>query len=208
MRVGATVALFLVAAAVAAQGPSSPPRLATATVSAAPWNAAGGGIAAYDVGLDATGAVVSAEIVQDVPPFGALLGEGLRSWRFEPAREGGRASSARLLVLGLFRPPMLLFATPSNPTYRSTVAPEEIPWPTSVVVPPHPPNVMGSGKVIVEADVSSRGAVTAVRLVSAATAFDSAATDTARRWVFRPARRAGRAVESRVVLVFSFPVVS
>lgn len=208
MRVSSTVALFLAAAAAAAQGSSSPPRLASATVSAAPWNAVGGGIAAYDVSLDATGAVVSAEIVQDVAPFGALLGEGVRSWRFEPAREGGRASSARLLVLGLFRPPMLLFATPQNPTYRSTTAPDEIPWPTAVVVPPHPPNVMGSGKVILEADVSSRGAVTAVRLVSAATAFDSAATDTARRWVFRPARRAGRAVESRVVLVFSFPAVS
>jgi TonB family protein len=67
---------------------------------------------------------------------------------------------------------------------------------------------MGSGKVILEADVSSRGAVTAVRRVSAPTAFDSAATDTARRWVFRPARREGRPVESRVVLVFSFPAVS
>ena len=208
MRVGSTVGLFLAAAAAAAQGSWSPPRLAGAAVSAAPWNAQAGGIAAYDVSLDASGAVVSAAIVQDLAPFGALLGEDLRSWRFEPARVGDRAAASRLLVLGFFRPPLLLFAAPSNPTYRNTVAPDEIPWPTAVVVPPHPPNVMGSGKVVIEAEVSSRGAVTAVRVVSATTAFDAAAADTVRRWTFRPAKYEGRPVAARVVLVFSFPAVT
>ena len=208
MRVGATIGLFLAVATAAAQGEWRPPRLATARVGDAPWNAKSGGIAAYDVNLDAAGAVVSASIVQDVAPFGALLGEAIPSWRFEPAREGGRAVASRVLALGFFRPPVLLFAAPTSPSYRNTVAPDELPWPTSVVAPPFPPNVMGSGKVILESDISSRGVVTAVRIVSPPTAFDGAAADTARQWKYRPATREGRAVESRAFLVFSFAAVS
>lgn len=204
MRIGSTVGLVLAAATAAAQGGWVPPRLATAQVGAAPWNAVSGGIAAYDVSLDENGAVADASIVQDVPPFGAVLGEAIRSWRFEPARDGGRAVASRVLALGFFRPPALHFPAPSSPRYRDAVAPDEIPWPTAVVVPPYPPNAVGSGKVILEADVSSRGAVTGVRILSAPTAFDGAAADTARQWTFRPASRGRRPVESRAVLVFSF----
>ena len=39
MRVGATIGLFLAVATAAAQGEWRPPRLATARVGAAPWNA-------------------------------------------------------------------------------------------------------------------------------------------------------------------------
>jgi TonB family protein len=204
---GASIGLLLAVATAAAQGAGSSPRLVAAQLSAAPWNAQGGGIAAYDVSLDAKGAVVSANIVQDVAPFAALLGEAVTSWRFEPAREGNRAVASRVLALALFRPPAMFFAAPTNPTYRNTVAPDELPWPTSVVVPPHPPGAIGSGKVVLEADISSQGAVTAVRVVSPQTGFDGAASDAARQWKYRPAARNGQPVASRAFLVFSFPAV-
>jgi TonB family protein len=208
MRVGATIALVLTVATAAAQGAWAPPRLATARVGAAPVNTVSGGIVAYDVSLDAAGAVVGTTIVQDVAPFGAWLGEAIPSWRFEPAREGRGAVASRVLALGFFRPPALLFAAPSIPRYRDTVAPDEIPWPTSIVAPPYPPNAIGSGTVIVEADISALGAVTAVRILSPATAFDRAAADTARKWTYRAAARQGQPVESRAFLVFSFaPIV-
>src|SRR5262245_50367394 len=133
-----------------------------------------------------------------------MLGEALPGWRFEPAREGGRAVPSRVLVLGFFRPPAISFAPPENPRYKNTTAPEDIPWPTAVSVPPYPPNALGSGKVVVEADISDAGRVTAARVVSPATAFDSAAADAARQWTFRPATRANRAIASRAFLVVSF----
>jgi TonB family protein len=204
MRIGSTVGLVFAAATAAAQGGWVPPRLAAAQVGAAPWNAVSGGIAAFEVSLDATGAVVGTSVVQDLAPFGAQLDDAIRSWRFEPAREGGKAVATRVLALGLFRPPALHFPAPDRPRYRDAVAPDELPWPTSVTVPPFPPRALGSGKVILEVDVSSEGAVTAVRVLSAPTAFDGAATDTARQWTYRPAARAGRPVESRAFLVFSF----
>lgn len=204
MRTGLlAVVLAGLATAAPAQG-VQPPRLASARLGPAPWNVMSGGIAACDLTLDENGAVVGAALVQDVPPYGAELNDAVRSWRFEPAREGDRRVGARVLVLGLFRPGPGTPPTPSDPLYKKTQAPEEIPWPTYVALPPYPANVVGSGKVIVEADVSDEGKVTSARAFSSASAFDSAALDAARQWTFRPAARSRRPVASRVFLVFSF----
>jgi protein TonB len=198
-----TVVLAGLAATAMAQA-TTPPRLVSAQLGPAPWNVQSGGIAACEVTLDENGAVVGADLVQDVPPYGAQLNDAVRSWRFEPAREGDRRVGARVLVLGLFRPPTLSIPTPENPLYKTTQAPEEIPWPTYVAVPPYPANVVGSGKVIVETDVSDQGKVASARALGEASVFDSAALDAARQWTFRPASRSGRPIASRAYLVFSF----
>jgi TonB family protein len=200
--------LVLLAASAAAQDAFEPPRLTSARIEGAPWHAQSGGIAAFDVALDERGNVKGATLVQDVAPYAALLGEALPSWTFEPARAGGRAVASRVLVLGFFRPPVLSFAAPDNPRYKQTQAPPEIPWPTEVGVPPFPPNVLGDGKVLVEADVSAEGAVTATRVVWPGTPFDSAAEQAAKQWKFRAASREGRPVAARVFLLFSFAGVS
>jgi TonB family protein len=201
------LSLFLVAAAAltaAQERSSSPPRLVRADVGAAAWNVISGGIAAYDVRIDEKGAVTAADMVQDAAPYGAILGQALGRWMFEPAREEGKPVATRVLVLGFFRPPMLTFAAPDNPRYKGVTAPPEIPWPTSVVVAPYPANAVGSGKVILEAEVSSTGAVTSARVVSPATAFDGAATGALQQWKFRPASRGNRDIASRAFFIFSF----
>lgn len=198
------IASLTLAALSAAESATQPPRLIRAQIGADPWGAQSGGIAACDVRLDARGAVVGVDLVQDVPPYGTLLRDAVRSWGFEPARTNGRRVGARVLVLGLFRPPTLSVQAPENPLYKSTRAPEEIPWPTSVALPPNPANVVGSARVFVEADVADQGTVVSARVLGTATAFDSAALDAARQWVFRPAARAGRPVASRAFLIFSF----
>ena len=83
-------ALALVALLAPAGGAVDPPRLVGASLDSAPWNVNSGGIAAYDVTIDARGAVQAANLVQDVAPYGASLGAALPSWRFEPARAGGQ----------------------------------------------------------------------------------------------------------------------
>ena len=204
MRTWFALAILIVALDAGAQGSSSLPRLLAAQLDSAPWNVQSGGIAAYDVTLDEKGSVVKAEIVQDVAPYGAMLGEALPSWRFEPAHAEGRAVPSHVLVLGLFRPPFTSFAAPESPRYKSTVAPPELPWPTAVKVAPYPPNALGSGKVLLETDVSASGRVTGTHRLTGPTAFDSAASDAAKQWTFKPASRGNRAIPSRVFLVFSF----
>jgi hypothetical protein len=188
----------------AAPGATTLPRLLSAGLGVVPLSTQSGGIAAYDVKLDENGSVTGADIVQDVAPYGELLGAALPAWRFEPAREEGRPVASRVLVLGFFRPPALVFAAPENPRYKGAVAPDEIPWPRSVSVPAYPPNAVGGGGVILEADISEEGEVTATRLLTPASPFDGAASDAARQWTFRPASRGNREVAARAFLVFTF----
>jgi TonB family protein len=203
----ARAALALVCLAptlVSAQNAPTPPRLVAAEVSPSPWNVRSGGIAAFDVTVDEKGSVASAETVQDVAPYSDMLREDLKRWRFEPARDGSRAVSARVLVLGFFRPPETDVPAPERPRYKDTTAPDELPWPTSVTVPPYPPNALGSGKVLFEVEVSDAGKVVSTRVLNPGTPFDSAATGAVKAWEFRPASRNGRPIAARAYFVFSF----
>jgi TonB family protein len=204
------VVLTALAASSSPQARGEPPSLLRAQLDAAPWNVRSGGIAACEVTLSESGAVVAVDLVQDLPPYGAQLGEAIRSWGFEAALENGRRVGARVLVLGFFHPPTLHIPAPENPRYKGTKAPEETPWPTHVAVPPYPPNVVvvDSGKAIVEADVSDQGAVVAARVLTPGGPFDPAVLDATRKWTFRPAARGGRPVASRAFLVFSFPAAT
>jgi TonB family protein len=195
---------LLLAVNAAAQGAPTPPRLLRAAVPASPWNVQSGGVAAFDVKLDERGTVAGVDVVQDVVPYGDVLREALRGWDFEPARDQGRAVPSRVLVLAFLRPPELAVIAPERPRYRETEAPADLPWPTSVTVPPYPPNALGSGKVILEADVSEEGKAGNVRVLNPGSPFDGAATQAAQAWVFRPATRAGRPAPARVYFLFSF----
>jgi TonB family protein len=84
------------------------------------------------------------------------------------------------------------------------VAPDEIPWPTSVVAPAYPTNAVGSGKVVLEVDISDRGMVTGTRILTQPTPFDGASVSAVREWTFRPAVRGNRDAASRAFFVFSF----
>lgn len=203
-----TFVLMLLAATAATTGAETkrtPPSLLEARLESSRWNLAmAGGIAACEAALDEKGAVTSVAMVQDVPPHGAALAEAVRSWRFEPAREGARSVPSRVLVLGFFRPPGINFPAPASPRYKTTTAPDEIPWPTSVAVPPYPPNALGSGGVLLEADVSEAGSVVGTRRLTPAGAFDSAAEQALKAWRFRPAKDGAGEVASRVFVVLTF----
>jgi TonB family protein len=203
----ALAAVGLAAAAVA-QSRWQPPRLVSARVDPNPAYAQSGGIAACEASLDFNGGVTAVDVVQDVPPYGAQLCDAVRSWGFEAAREGDQRVPARVVVIGFFRPPTLSIQAPTNPRYKSTEAPSELPWPTFVAVPPYPANVVGSGAVILESDVAADGTVTGTRVLNPGGAFDSAARDAAGQWTYRPAERNGQPAASRVFLLFTFTGVT
>ena len=199
------LALSVVSAAHAsAQNASTPPHVLRATAPASPLNVQSGGLAAFAVTVDEKGSVTAVDTVQDVAPYGDALREALRGWSFEPAREQGRAVRSRLLVVAFLRPPELAVLAPEKPRYLEATAPAELPWPTSVIVPPYPPNALGSGKVILEADVTEEGKVTSPRVLNPGSPFDGAATGAAQEWAFRPATRDGRPAAARIYFLFSF----
>ncbi len=198
------VALSLAAAALFAQGDFSPAQLQSAQLWPVPFATQSGGIAAFSLSVDETGAVTGLQPVQEFAPYGDLMRSALPKWRFQPARSQGQPVASQVLVLGLFRPPTLAFAAPENPRYKDTQAPDEVPWPTSVTPPNYPANASGSPMVIVEVDVSSNGSVAGARVATEPTAFDSAAVDAVRSWTFRAASRNNRDAASRLYVVLLF----
>ena len=187
-----------------AQGPRTPPHVLRAIVPPSPFNVQSGGVAAFALTVDEKGSVAAVDTVQDVVPYGATLRDAMRGWSFEPARDQGRAVGSRVLVVAFLRPPELVVIAPERPRYLETGAPADLPWPTFVAVPPYPPNALGSGKVILEADVTEEGKVTSPRVLNPGSPFDGAATGAAQQWAFRPATRDGRPTAARVYFLFSF----
>jgi TonB family protein len=202
---GVGLALSVVSAVESsAQGGATPPHVLRAIAPPSPFNVQSGGVAAFAVTVDETGSVTAVDTVQDVVPYGDALREALRGWSFEPAREQGRAVRSRVLLVAFLRPPELAVIAPERPRYLETAAPADLPWPTSVTVPPYPPNALGSAKVMLEADVTEEGKVTGPRVLNPGSPFDGAATGAAQEWVFRPATRNGRPAGARVYFLFSF----
>jgi TonB family protein len=91
-----------------------------------------------------------------------------------------------------------LLASPSQD------AESAVPIPTSVEVPPYPPNAFGSVAVLVEATVTESGSVSDARIVGETSGFGDAALSAARSWWFRPGTRSGSPVEAQAYLLFVF----
>ncbi|MGE0455349.1 MAG: energy transducer TonB [Vicinamibacteria bacterium] len=191
------IALGLLAAA------GEPARLVRGDVPAPPYGARAAGLVAYDVTVDARGAVANVRPLRQLEPFSGPLEQAIAGWSFEAAREGGVAALGHVLVAGLYRPAALLFPAPTPPA-APPAGGGAAPVPRSVAVPPYPPNAMGDAQVLVEIEVGEDGGVVSTRVVGASSGFDGAALEAARGWRFTPALQAGRPVASRAYVVFGF----
>lgn len=182
----------------------TPATLEAGALGPVPFGARAAGLLVLEVGIDERGGVADVRVVKDVAPFGEGLERDVRGWRFEPAREDERASASRVLVAALVRPAALLFPAPGAPPAPPADAPEGIPYPASVAVPPYPPTAVGDAAVIVEVEVDETGGVASARVVGSPGGFDEPALEAARGWRFRPARHEGADVAARGYLVFVF----
>jgi len=181
-----------------------PPKLQGGSIKAVQLMTTTAGMVLLDLTVSQRGLVTNTRVVKDVAPFGDLTKESIASWRFEPGRVNRVATDSRILVIGLYRPPMLLFPLPQLPKAPALDEDDAVPFPTEVAVPPYPPNRVGGASVLVEIDVDERGQVVSATTLGPETGFDDAAASTARAWKFRPAREGGTPVRSRVYMIVSF----
>jgi TonB family protein len=171
---------------------------------ALPLMATTGGEVLLKASVTPAGFVQSVDVLKHSPGFSEALQAAVRRWRLGPPGPGEDPSGRQVLVAGMFRPPTLMdVATPAPPGPLSADS-AAVPIPTRWERPPFPPRAVGDGIVILEASVGTDGSVEDMAVVLGSPAFDSAARDTARRWVFRPAVREGQPVESVAYLVFVF----
>jgi TonB family protein len=177
-----------------------------------PLMTAGGGEVLLELDVSSSGEVTGVIVLRKTPPFTELLRQAVSGWRFAPAREvleppeAPVAIDSKVLVVGFFQPAML--EVPEDVAPPSA----DVPFPATMVGPLFPSTAYlhTSLAVAIEVEVGAEGKVTSSKVVRSAEGLDSAATNAAREWRFRPARRKGKAVSSVAYIVFGFrePVVS
>jgi hypothetical protein len=176
-----------------------------------PVHVVGGGQVLLEVEVGGDGQVLSMTTLRATPPFTDLMRESVIHWGFDATSwEPSGGATARVLVAGVFRPPVLGSGPTLGVPPRDVDAPStEIPYPVEIVVPPYPPAAVGDGLVLLVVAVGTEGQVSEAYVLEAQGPFAQVALSAARAWRFRPAEQDGQAVPAVAYLVFGFrsPIV-
>jgi TonB family protein len=185
-----------------------PPALGRAQTPRLPVAAIAGGEVRLEAQVAANGKVSGVKVLRDTAPFTDALVEAVKAWQFEPPDGGESRPATNALVVGLFR--ARGFDDRMAPGSERAAASRDVPLPRKTVVPPCPVGIVADAVVILEVEVSSGGQPGDVRVVAGEAPFADAATESVRRWTFRPAEGAGQPVSSRlwVVVGFRAPVLA
>jgi hypothetical protein len=167
------------------------------------------------VSVNRAGQVADVTPLVATPPFTEFMVRAVREWHFEPAVDAVQTGASNgapsrepvdsnVLVVGVFRPPALMGPTLGELSTPVKASPIDIAFPERIDTPPYPVNAFNPGVVLVEARLDADGKVIDANSMNAAPPFDTVAVSAALESSFRPAQVRGRAVASRVYIVFGF----
>jgi len=176
-----------------------------------------GGQVFLELVIDLEGRVAGVKVLRASPSLTTVVTTAVASWRFEPSRttvetvtQSLRFSVAssrigRVFVGAIFHPPTAGASTLGREPSEGDPADPETPFPTTIAMPSFPTSAFGGGIVLTEVHVESDGTVSDVCVLGSAPPFDGAALEAARKFRFRPAVVAGKAVPAYAYLLFGFP---
>lgn len=200
--------LVLLATAALPAGASSelePARFASGRIPGLPPLASNGGLPVVELEVAPSGIVIDSIILDDAPPFSDAILEQTTLWRFHPARANGRAVATRVLVMGVFLPPVLIGGGDGiSPAEKLASASIEAPYPNATSIPSYPPNALYEGVAAVQVLIDPTGKVLEASMVSPENGFDELALEHAGKFEFRPAKRGGQNVHARALILFGF----
>lgn len=165
--------------------------------------ASAGGVTILEIHVAPSGIVTDAVTLDEAAPYTELLQQATTLWRFRPAEEEGSAVASKVLVIGVFRPPVLIGARLPEPTSVARAS-EDVPYPTATAAPEYPPNALYEGVAMVEVEIDAAGAVVAAKMLSPEQGYDETALDAAAKFRFRAARHDGRPVSAFALIFFGF----
>ncbi len=206
-----TVAVLISVAPVAAAQPSArddsfgydAPRFLSGKTPEQPPLASTGGLTILELDIAPSGIVTDAIVLDEAAPFTEVIQKAAVLWRYRPAEIDGAAIASKALVIGVFRPPVLMGARLPEP--RPVRPPSDgVPYPTATSMPEYPPNALYAGVAVVEVAIDTAGAVVEAKMLSPEEGYDEAALDAAGAFRFLAARYEGRAVESFALIFFGF----
>ena len=136
----------------------SPPRFLSGETPEQPPLASAGGLTILELDVAASGIVTDTIVLDEAAPFTEVIQKAAVLWRFRPAEIDGAAIQSKALVVGVFRPPMLMGAgLPKPKSVRP--ASEGVPYPVATAMPEYPPNALYEGVAVVEVAIDTAGAV-------------------------------------------------
>jgi len=170
-----------------------------------PANATGWTDSSFELSVDAAGVVQAVTTIAATPGSPALIEPALKQWTFQPAGDGTAPLSSSVLVVTVFRPPILYngpaLGEPPKPVNPPSAA---VPWPLTRTTPAYPVSAIDEAMVLVETSVDREGNVRAASATAGAAPFSTLAVQAVRQWTFRPARRDGIPVSSKVYVIVGF----
>lgn len=181
-----------------------------------PVNVVGGGEVLLEVAVDRTGQVDTISALRTTPPFTELLVRSVVGWQFEPATESGTrrtdgrapriAVDSRVLVAGVFRPPVLVGPSIGAEPKDEASPSGQIPFPLAMSQPRYPPQAANGGVVLAEIELNPDGRVIASKILRSTPPFDAAAREAINELRFSPPRLPSIPASTYVYVVFGFPV--
>jgi hypothetical protein len=113
--------------------------------------------------------------------------------------------SAKVLVIGKFRPPVRVGPTVGQVPKDVGEASADVPFPVNMLMPRYPPNARFGGQVLAQAQVNPDGSLGELKLIQADSPFESPALDALQEFRFRAASHNGAPVATFVYVLFGFP---
>jgi hypothetical protein len=165
-----------------------------------------GGDVLFDALIDSSGKATDIRVVAGDGPFLEPALDAVRTWTFKPAQLDGRAVDARIGIVFQFPQSFVprLASKERKHDEPSSESDDRGPLPVLTVEPDYPPNTTAQGSVALYNLVDSEGHITSTSTLLELEPLTAATAAALRQWQFAPARQAGAATESAVIVVETF----
>jgi hypothetical protein len=165
-----------------------------------------GGDVLLDALIDSSGKPTDIRVVSGDGPFLEPALSAVRTWTFTPARLDGRAVEARIGIVFQFPQSFVPRLAAKERKHNESVADSDDrgALPVVTVEPDYPTNSVAQGSVGLYNLVDSEGHITSTSTLLDVGSLTAPTAAALRQWQFAPAKHAGAATESAVVVVETF----
>jgi len=181
----------------------APPHLKQVTPIQSPFNVIAPTWVIGDLAVGIDGRVYLPLILKGSEPLRSVALSSASEWLFEPARAEGAVES-HVAAVFLFRPRNVFSSSSPDLSGIKAIGPDAPPIPISVSDPGYPPMSVAEGSVVLELQISEKGSITAVRIVSGIPGITKLTEEAVRSWKFNPAKQSGRPVPGTAIVAIAY----
>lgn len=188
----------------------TPPDVLTVSDIPYPATTVAAGVVTLAVNLDGTGQIISVQTLRDIPTVTGQAMLALQNWTYAPATLNGKHVPSTLIVNIVFDPAFLDTNSiplappesfqPPDPKATSYTPPQLF----TATFPPYPASGNGSGAVVLDASIDSKGSITQIATVRDIATLTAAAAAALQKWSFSAAIYGNAPIASKVVVAMVF----